>query len=288
MSPSEGGSRPGPAKSRSAHMAPPIVADMSVEPAVAGAAPDPAQERNPPLIVDLRIVSDKQLVRHVRSHGGGSAVAREFEDELKDAGIGAIHTLLKNKTLFRRLDALKIFVPHQPPAGFWDAFRSLVYLAVYTAVPVFIDEYVFDGKWDPNKGSLRTAVVNACLCQFGVEYRRFCTEEGHRKTIRIDLTKTGEYDELEPDTTGPYAPRSSLGPEERALRIAALEWILSIRSISPEDKMILIREAQGYNHQEIGAEFNLKPATVGSRLRRLKVKIAEIKERRGEIDGSQS
>jgi RNA polymerase sigma factor (sigma-70 family) len=267
---------------------------------VFGAAVDPVSEweqaltvdlkvePKKPLIVDLRVEPEKRLVQLVRAHGKGSELALEFEVELKDAGLGALHSLYKKKLLFRRLDSLGVLVAHNPPVVFWESFRSLAYLAVYTAVPKFIDEYVFgDEKWDPARASLRTTMVNACLCQFGNEYRRFCTQEDHNRKIRVDLTKTGEYEELEPDATGAYAPRSPLGPEERALRTAALEWILSIRSISPEDKMILIREAQGYSHREIGAEFTLKPSTVESRLRRCKKKIAEIKERRGEIDGSQ-
>jgi DNA-directed RNA polymerase specialized sigma24 family protein len=232
---------------------------------------------NGPLTVDLQPESEKRLASLLRAHGRGSELALEFEVAFKDAGVGALHSLHKNKLLFRRLDSLGVLVPRTPPVGFRESFRSLVYLAVYTAVPTFIDEYLFGEKWDPAKVSLRTAMVNACLCQFGNEYRRFCTQEDHNRKIRVDLTKTGEYDELEPDATGAYAPRSPLGPEGRALRTAALERVLSIRSISSEDKMILIREAQGYSHQEIAAEFTLKPSTVESRLRRAKKKIAEAK-----------
>jgi RNA polymerase sigma factor (sigma-70 family) len=229
----------------------------------------------------LGIEPEKQMVRLVRAHGRGSPIARQFKEEMQDAGVGSLHMLYRNKLLFRRLDSLGVFVSHYPPEGFREAFRSLVHLAVYTAVPVFVEDYVFKEKWDPAKASLRTVLINACLCQFGNEYRRFCTQEDHGRKIRVDLTKTGEYDELEQDANSPYAPRSPLGPEERALRMADLEWILSISSISPEDKMILIREAQGYNHRQIGEEFNLKASTVESRLRRLKKKIAGIKREDG-------
>jgi DNA-directed RNA polymerase specialized sigma24 family protein len=245
-------------------------------------AAEPRSQQDQQLTVNLGAGPDRELVRLVRAHGKGSPIALAFEVELKDAGVGALLMLYRKRMLFRRLESLNVFVPHETPLGFREALRPLVYLAVYEAVPIFIDDFVLGGRWDPRKASLRTAVVNACLCRFGSEYRRFCTQENHYQRFRVDLTKTGDYDELESSTAGTYTPRPPLGPEERAMRTAELEWLLSIRSISPLDKMILIREAQGYSHQEIAVEFGLKPSTVESRLRRAKKKVADVKERENE------
>jgi RNA polymerase sigma factor (sigma-70 family) len=252
----------------------------------AGASPLPVTERGvadkrvPPPSAQMRTKVtgkvDAELVELVRRAGPGSKAALELEHELKDLGVGVLQKLHTDSMLFRALVKLKIYLP-DPPASYRKDMRTLVHLAVYSALPVFMARYVFDGEFDPSKASLKTSFTNACLIAFGKEYRRYIREE--RKLPGYEPETTEEY---QADERQHYAPRPDPSPEIRVINRAETERLLS-SGMRPQDVIMFIRTAQGFSQKEIADELGITEATVSNRMRRSRKRIANLDRETGEL-----
>jgi DNA-directed RNA polymerase specialized sigma24 family protein len=216
---------------------------------------------------------DQRIIDLVREAGAESKLANDLEKELKDFGFGTIIGLNSKNLLFRRLTKMRIYLP-RPPTDYRKEARALIYLSVHTVSPPFMVNYVFGESWDPMKSSLRTCFVNACLCQFGVEYRQYCKEERHSKGEEPEFE-----DQFESDFRQHYAPRPSPDPQVQAVDRTEIERLLSV-DMSPKDKIMFIRTAQGFSQKEIADELGMSERAVSSKMRRNRKRIADLKRDR--------
>lgn len=210
---------------------------------------------------ELRVRIDQRLVDLVRSAGEGSPPAEEIQRVLCDAGIGTLVKYYNQDVLFRRFTRLHIYLPAQPP-NFRTEARAIIYLSVHTAAPRFMVKYVFGDAWDPQRASLLTCFVNACMLQFATEYRRYCGEERPTKGEEPQTE-----DDFEPDPRQHYAPRPPPDTHEQVVNRIEVERLLSM-DMSPRDKIMFIRTAQGFSQREIAQELGMTEKAVSTRMRR--------------------
>ena len=223
---------------------------------------------------------DQRVIDLVRAAGAESKLAGDLQKEFCDLGFGTLVSLDSKALLFRRLVKMRIFLPPPPPA-YRSESRALIYLSVYTAAPDFMVDYVFGDEWDPRRASLHTCFVNACLCQFAREYRRYVSEERRSRGEEPDFE-----DQFEPDIRQHYAPRPPPDPQVQVIDRTEIERLLSI-DMSPHDKIMFVRTAQGFSQAEIADELGLTKRAVSSRMRRNRKRIAD-NNRNGETDGTTS
>jgi DNA-binding CsgD family transcriptional regulator len=221
---------------------------------------------------DLRRSSaDAEIIRLVRTAGRSSQMANDLLHEFREQGVGMLLLLYKRGQLFRRLTRLRIYVPTPVPHGFHAAAGSLLHLSVYEAVPVFIDKFIFGDEWDPSRSSsLKTCLVNTCLYQFSIEYRRFCRSEG-RKQLEV-------VDEINKDSAQqPLWSQAGVDTDDRFDQNEHINELILSKSLIPEEKLLLIRNIQGFTQREIADEFGITEAAASSRIRRLKKKLEGLR-----------
>lgn len=223
---------------------------------------------------------DREVINRVRAAGTESRLARELEKVLFDLGYGTLANLNSKGALFRRLSQMRVYLP-PPPLDFKREQKALIYFAVRTAWPGFAKGYIFGEEWDESRASLHTCFVNACLLRFAAEYRRYCAEE---RPTRGEEPES--EDQFEPDARQYYAPRPPPDPQAQVVNSAEIQRLLSIRDMSPQDKIMFIRSAQGWTHAEIGVELGLTESAVSARMHRNRKRIADQKKRDGETDGT--
>jgi DNA-directed RNA polymerase specialized sigma24 family protein len=175
--------------------------------------------------------------------------------------------------LFKRLEMLQIFVDLPPPRNFRENVRSLVFLAVHSCSGPFIEKYVFDGKWDPTKASLRTCFVNGSLIAFGREYRRFRNQETRHYGKELLRTEEDDADDADgSDLSRYYSSHPYPDPLQRVIEWEEFVNLLSVCK-NPIDNLIIRRTAQNFSQKEIAEELGLTEEAVSSRIRRARQKI---------------
>jgi DNA-directed RNA polymerase specialized sigma24 family protein len=153
----------------------------------------------------------------------------------------------------------------------------LSWIAAHAAVPPFMTAYIFGDEWDPTRASLRGCFINASLLAFGREYHQFLQEESPPREF---LTSTGE---IEQDDDNPLVRLYATAAEEDALRAQEIERILDAE-LSPEDKLMFIRMAQGFKQRTIAEELGISEAAVSTRMRRNRTKFTDRRHEDGERD----
>lgn len=224
--------------------------------------------------------TDTQIIELVRREGPHSRAAASLEKSLQDLGIGTLTKWSSQELLLPRLRRRQIYLP-APPLSYKREARTLIYISVRDASPIFMIEYIFGDKWVRGRASLHTCFVNACLCRFAKEFRRYCREE--RPSLQLDDNDSDTG--VEPDGRYSINQRMVADPLGYVLAREEIESVLLSAGLAAADMMMFIRTSQGFSQKEIGDELGLTESAVSTRMRRNRIKIAEHRRDHG-TDGT--
>jgi hypothetical protein len=199
--------------------------------------------------------NDGELVRRAREAGENSCEYWILHESLRETGVGALMRLLtsnRNSPL-APWQKRNLRMP-RAPEDFSTHIRSLVHLAVLSALQRFMRDQVMGSRWKASKGaSLRTFFITACMFAFAEEYRKFYSSEVTTNDIPIgqlgDFTDRPGYGSTDPATT--VTNRDLIGR-------------LLPPSMDADLREMFLLTAEGYTQQEIAERFGLTAENVST------------------------
>lgn len=232
-----------------------------------GPTDDCAERREAEDIV--RKVSDVEITIMLRKAGRDSGLVQQLRNVLLDFGIGTLTRLASEHVLFDRLRQWRIKLP-PPPESYPSDVRQIIFVAVYTAAPKFIDEAIFQGRWHPSGGaSLATYFVGKCFYSFAAEYRQYCREE---RDVNVELTGASSPDVDDPSRIYLGGSVLSRDPETTAILRDDVERLFP-KGAPSNVRLIFLLAANGFTQREIAEELEISEAAVSSATRRFRGRI---------------
>lgn len=213
-----------------------------------------------------RLEADQRLVAAVQKSGRDSTESRKLQLALADLVVGTLTNLSIRGTLLNEVKRqCGVSLPAPPPAWREDS-RQVIYMSAAMAIPRFINDFVFGGRWSQDRGSsVATTAVRAGLYAFINEYRTYLREEAERAGTEPIGALPEDFSELAASFDAVGRSRSP-DPERVAVNRDLIDRTL--RGMDSRTQTILLLMSDGWTQSEIGRELEMHPEAVSSVVRR--------------------
>lgn len=210
---------------------------------------------------------DSRLVELVRSAGKNSPEFRWFEATLYDFGVGTLTKMSKDGQLLSQLHKRGIRIRPRT-RDYAQNLPRLIFFAVQTALPKFLQRQILDGGWNANGGaSVGTFFVRSCLYSFATEHNRFCREESGE-----DEELIGDFGDERLAQGRPLGIPAAPDPESTAIARNLIEQLLP-PGTNPHIILMFLRQAQQRTIAEIADELDISANAVTGAMRRYRSRI---------------